>query len=542
MSDGVTDLLVRWEAERVAGRELSAEELCADCPALLEPVREGIRRLLWVNAVNEEASGTGGQSPRWTKGESPLPGFTLIEDQPFAKGGCGGVWRAVAPGGFRHVLKRVRLEGDLGPEEERAMTLLPSLRGHPHLLEVLAVRCFDKELVVAMEEADCSLKDRLDERRGQGLPIAEVLGFMRQAAEGVDHLNQQGIQHRDIKPGNLLLKGGQVKVGDYGLAKILEQTWGSHSGAMTPAYAAPEWIMGTLHRHSDQYSLAVTYFHLRTGHIPVDLALLLPLEARVIERALSRDPEIRWPSCLAFVEAVEAALLKPAATVRLTESLEEPAELTLPEELVLLSRHDQTGRRLANSYFNLALKGALLAELVMRKRIAIRDDTLKVLSDQATGDKLLDHELALRAYRAVEQRLTTSVSNSPGDSCCPLTVLPREGEADAEAIILENLVGRGILSEETTTRLWIFKRTVYPIRDPGPKLRLVQRLIGAFGASIGRREQAREHTLGAFARITELGPRRAVFRQSLESDTTGAAVWRGRRRRHVNPQRYSTRH
>ena len=188
---------------------------------------------------------------------------------------------------------------------------------------------------------------------------------MRQAAEGVDHLNQQGIQHRDIKPGNLLLKGGQVKVGDYGLAKILEQTWGSHSGAMTPAYAAPEWIMGTLHRHSDQYSLAVTYFHLRTGHIPVDLALLLPLEARVIERALSRDPEIRWPSCLAFVEAVEAALLKPAATVRLTESLEEPAELTLPEELVLLSRHDQTGRRLANSYFNLALKRGLLAELVM---------------------------------------------------------------------------------------------------------------------------------------------------------------------------------
>lgn len=166
MSDGVTDLLVRWEAERVAGRELSAEELCADCPALLEPVREGIRRLLWVNAVNEEASGTGGQSPRWTKGESPLPGFTLIEDQPFAKGGCGGVWRAVAPGGFRHVLKRVRLEGDLGPEEERAMTLLPSLRGHPHLLEVLAVRCFDKELVVAMEEADCSLKDRLDDTAG----------------------------------------------------------------------------------------------------------------------------------------------------------------------------------------------------------------------------------------------------------------------------------------------------------------------------------------------------------------------------------------
>ena len=90
-----------------------------------------------------------------------------------------------------------------------------------------------------------------------------------EGAKGIDHLNGLGIQHRDIKPQNLLIAGGGVKVADFGLAKVLEQSVASASGAMTPAYAAPEFFKGEATRSSDQYSLAISYCQLRGEPIAV---------------------------------------------------------------------------------------------------------------------------------------------------------------------------------------------------------------------------------------------------------------------------------
>src|SRR5205823_6312901 len=92
-----------------------------------------------------------------------------------------------------------------------------------------------------------------------GIPREELLEYLREAAKGIDHLNGLDIQHRDIKPQNLLLVGGSVKVADFGLAKLLEHSVATNSGSMTPAYAAPEFLNGQTTAQSDQYSLAVTY-------------------------------------------------------------------------------------------------------------------------------------------------------------------------------------------------------------------------------------------------------------------------------------------
>src|SRR5262249_9849705 len=177
------------------------------------------------------------------------------------------------------------------------------------------------------ERGEHSLKKRLDAARqagAAGLPAAELLAQMRDAARGLDHLNAHKIQHRDVKPHNLLLVGGRVKVADFGLVKLLEHTLASNTGDLTPAYAAPEVFDGQPHPLSDHYSLAVTYCELRGGRLPFsgtplelmaghaqrppDLTMLPPRERPAVARALAKEPRQRWPSCLAFVEALAVAL------------------------------------------------------------------------------------------------------------------------------------------------------------------------------------------------------------------------------------------
>src|SRR5205085_11230358 len=132
-----------------------------------------------------------------------------------------------------------------------------------------------------------------------------------------------GVQHRDVKPHNLLLVGGGVKVADFGLAKLLQHTFTSNTGSLTPAYAAPECFNGQTSATSDQYSLAVTYCQLRGGRLPFEgstsevmmghvarvpnLAMLPEAERPVVARALAKEPGERYGSCQDFVRTLQQA-------------------------------------------------------------------------------------------------------------------------------------------------------------------------------------------------------------------------------------------
>ena len=100
-----------------------------------------------------------------------------------------------------------------------------------------------------------ALMGRLEEcfREGhEGLPVEELLDCLRDAARGLDYLHTLGIQHRDVKPHNFLLVGGGLKVADFGLAKLMEKSFASNSGSMTPAYAAPEFFKGQTTPHLER--------------------------------------------------------------------------------------------------------------------------------------------------------------------------------------------------------------------------------------------------------------------------------------------------
>jgi formylglycine-generating enzyme required for sulfatase activity len=188
-------------------------------------------------------------------------------------------------------------------------------------------------LVIAMPLCDTSLMHKLRDNP-QGLPRDELLGHMADLARAVDYLNEPrhpgadgtlvGVQHRDIKPLNIFLVGGLVRLADFGLAKMVAGTSGSHTGSMSVHYAAPEVIEGRVSRHSDQYSLAVTYCELRTGRLPFegesaaqiiyghmmkepDLSRLPAAERPVVARALAKRAGERWPNCRGFVRARVAA-------------------------------------------------------------------------------------------------------------------------------------------------------------------------------------------------------------------------------------------
>ena len=280
----------------------------------------------------------GGRDDRRLRpGDEPIPGHRLIEY--LGGGGFGQVWKAEAPGGVLVALKFVRLAGGHGEAERRAFETIKGIR-HPNLLALFGAWVREGVLIIGSELGDCTLLDRLDRCRGEGhegIPWAELIEYLAEAAKGLDFLNgrvhapdgreRPGVQHRDIKPQNILLVGGGVKVADFGLARLLRQSDTGHTGAMTPAYAAPEFFNGRTSDRSDQYSLAVTYCHLRggrrpyegdvvammAGHVlrPPDLTMLPEVERPVVTRALAKDPSERWATCHDFVAALRACHESP---------------------------------------------------------------------------------------------------------------------------------------------------------------------------------------------------------------------------------------
>jgi serine/threonine protein kinase len=266
----------------------------------------------------------------------PLPGYRLLE--PLGSGGFGEVWKCEAPGGLYKAIKFVPATSDNlieGPcrstEELRAIQRIKDIR-HPFLLSMERVEVANGELCIVMELADQSLDDLLtDSRAGgkTGLPRDEILRYLTEAAEVLDLMNQEyGLQHLDVKPRNLFLVRGHVKVADFGLVQSLGETATSGQGsllsAVTPLYASPELFRGAISQQSDQYSLAIVFQELLTGELPFSgknarqlmflhstekpgLEPLPPADRLVIARALSKDPEQRFPSCTDLVRALRIA-------------------------------------------------------------------------------------------------------------------------------------------------------------------------------------------------------------------------------------------
>ncbi len=254
----------------------------------------------------------------------PLPGYRLIKH--LGAGGYGEVWSAEAPGGLTKAIKFVfgQQHEKRATHELRALERVRSVR-HPFLLSLERIEVVNGRLLVVTELADGSVKDRFDECRQQGLPGIprdELVRYLRDAADALDFMNTaHALGHLDVKPENLLLLAGHVKVADFGLVKDMRQSEASLVGGMTPLYAAPEVFRGHPSPQSDEYSLAIVYQEMLTGALPFagdnaaqltmqhlndepDLSLLPTGDRYIISRALAKEPAHRYSSCREFVDAL----------------------------------------------------------------------------------------------------------------------------------------------------------------------------------------------------------------------------------------------
>jgi eukaryotic-like serine/threonine-protein kinase len=258
-------------------------------------------------------------------------GYTLRER--IGSGGYGEVWRADAPGGLPKAVKFVYgfHDDNRAQRELKAIERIKHIR-HPFLLSLERVDVVDGRMVVVSELADGSLKDRFDACRSDGLdaiPRDELLQYIRESAEALDFISEEhGLAHLDVKPENLLVVGGHIKVADFGLVKDLQATLQSLMDGLTPAYAPPELFDGIPNKASDQYSLAIVFQEMLTGVRPFSGATaaqlanqhlhswpnLNPLprgDQAIIARALAKDPAKRFPNCRTMVEELERRRARP---------------------------------------------------------------------------------------------------------------------------------------------------------------------------------------------------------------------------------------
>jgi serine/threonine-protein kinase len=205
---------------------------------------------------------------------------------------------------------------------------------HPHILALYDSGEADGLLYFVMPFVEGeSLRDRLE--REERLPVAEAVQIAAEVANALAYAHQNGVVHRDVKPGNILLFNGHAVVADFGVARAISAAGGAGSTQAgvaigTPAYMSPEQASGEtddVDGRADIYSLGCVLFELLAGrppHARVDYRAVLARVVRgeaprvrnhrqevspaldaIVSRALARDRNDRFESAAALEQALE---------------------------------------------------------------------------------------------------------------------------------------------------------------------------------------------------------------------------------------------
>jgi serine/threonine protein kinase len=296
--------------------------------------------------------------PEWT---GKTVGKVRIE-RAIAKGGMAEVYlgthltldRLVA---VKVMHNYIEADPDLQSRFEREAKVVAGLR-HPNIVQIFDFDTADGHPFIVMEYLKGpSFAEYLRElhNRNQRLQPAQIARLLMTIAIALDYAHEQGVIHRDIKPGNIILhnKARELSAGepiteqteavltDFGLVRMAQSTTQTASGVVsgTPAYMSPEQAQGVkVDYRTDIYSLGVVLYEMVAGHIPFEadtswtvilklineppppIPYIRPTLQKVIDRALAKNPDDRYQTARAlaadFMDTIGMAA--EASTLRMS--------------------------------------------------------------------------------------------------------------------------------------------------------------------------------------------------------------------------------
>jgi serine/threonine protein kinase len=211
---------------------------------------------------------------------------------------------------------------------------------HPNIATVYAFAHDGDRYYMAMEFVNGEPFDEVISKQGK-LKWQDAVRYVSDALAGLEHAHRLNVIHRDVKPANIMLNyTGEIKLMDFGIARILEHVRQTRSGYMigTLEYTSPEQAQGLeVDARSDIYSMGTVLYEMLTGRLPfqknTDYELLqaqikeIPQSPRtfagdmptaledIILKALAKEPDQRFATALEFSQALSELLQQGAPVI-----------------------------------------------------------------------------------------------------------------------------------------------------------------------------------------------------------------------------------
>src|SRR5256714_11312271 len=272
------------------------------------------------------------------------PGTTLGGryrlDERIAGGGMGDVWRGTDEVLGRTVAIKVLLPALLEEpgfaERFRGEARTMATINHPGVVDVYDYGSENATAFLIMEYIEGDALSRTLSRVGRLTP-ARTMALLAQAADALHAAHANGIVHRDVKPGNLLVRpNGTLVLTDFGIARsaAVGQLTAAGSVLGTASYISPEQASGAgATALSDVYALGVVAYQCLAGHRPfeggnpLEIAMqhvrsqpaplpndIPPTVRQIVERSMAKDPAARWPSAAALAQVARRAAAQLASS------------------------------------------------------------------------------------------------------------------------------------------------------------------------------------------------------------------------------------